>query len=126
MLDDGTFVCLDLIYKDDATKSALEGVDTSSLKEAMARGGKKVDLKDKDSGRDEGKIGWEFPLCFSGGAFLTGHKLRHLGAGYAMVSCVFALFSLHKGINSPLWSVTEATNVVSDYAEPWDGRTYTR
>jgi hypothetical protein len=57
---------------------------------------------------------------------LTGHKLRHLGAAYAMVSMVFAAFSLHKGINSSLWSVTEYSHMVSDYITPWDGRTYSR
>jgi hypothetical protein len=111
---------------DEDTRHALEGVDTKSLKEAMKRGGHKVDLKDKNSARDEGKIGWEFPICFSGGQFLTGHKLRHLGAGYAIISCMFAIFSLYKGISSPLWSVTETTHLVADYAEPWDGRSYTR
>jgi hypothetical protein len=113
----------DLEGMDEETKSALEGVDTKSLAEAIARGGKDTNFALEGSSA-EGKIGWEFPICY--GNRLTGHKLRHLGAAYAMVSMVFAAFSLYKGINSPLWSVTEGTHMVSDYITPWDGRTSTR
>jgi hypothetical protein len=112
---------------DDDTITTLDGVDMTSLTEALERGGKGLDLKDGESAEAEGKIGWEIPWCLGDGTSkLTGHKMRHPQAATAMVCCIAALLSFYIGVESPFWSVTQVKDVIKDNEEPWDGRTYSR
>ena len=112
---------LEKMDMDQQSKSALEGIDVSSLERALDRG-----AEDDQEARihDEGRIGWELPIGHE--VWLTGHKLRHLPAGYCMLAMSMGLWSLNLALRSPEWSVTEAEIVSKDYTQPWSLTAATR